>query len=40
MPNGGLLWAYAGGGGQGGRLIGSIGGHQALPGVLATASYP
>ena len=39
-PNGGLLWAYAGGGGQGGRLSGSIGGHQSLPGVLATASYP
>ncbi len=38
--NGGLLWAYAGGGGQGGQLSGSIGGHQSLPGVLSTASYP
>ena len=40
MPNGGLLWAYAGSMSYMGRLNGSIGGHQALPGVLATASYP
>lgn len=39
-PNGGTLWAYAGGTFAGARLSGSIGGHQALPGVLSTASYP
>jgi hypothetical protein len=39
-PNGGLLWAYAGGTFVGARVSGSIGGHQALPGVLSTASYP
>lgn len=39
-PNGGILWAYAGGTFAEARLSGSIGGHQALPGVLSTASYP
>jgi hypothetical protein len=37
--NGGVLWAYAGGT-YTSRLSGIIGGHQMLPGVLATASYP
>jgi hypothetical protein len=36
---GGILWAFAGGTYQG-RLIGIIGGHQLLPGVVATATYP
>jgi len=39
-PNGGILWAYTGGTFSGARLAGIIGGHQALPGVLSTASYP
>ena len=34
-----VLWAYAGGTYLG-RLSGGIGGHLALPGVLATATYP
>jgi hypothetical protein len=38
-PNGGALWAYAGGFYLG-RLSGIIGGHQSLPGVLSTATYP
>lgn len=38
-PTGGVLWAFAGGE-YAARLSGSIGGHQALPGVLATATYP
>lgn len=37
--SGGILWAYAGGT-YPGRLSGVIGGQQALPGVLATATYP
>ncbi len=37
--NGGMLWVYAGGT-YSGRLSGIIGGHQALPGVLSTATYP
>lgn len=35
----GILWAYAGGT-YPGRLSGVIGGQQALPGVLSTATYP
>lgn len=38
-PAGGILWAFAGGE-YATRLSGTIGGHQALPGVLATATYP
>jgi Putative zinc-finger len=38
-PKSGILWAYAGGTYQG-RLSGDIGGHQSLPGVLSTATYP
>ncbi len=35
---GGILWAYAGGI-YTGRLSGTIGGHQMMPGVIATAMY-
>ncbi|HEU5439767.1 MAG TPA: hypothetical protein VFU88_10795, partial [Ktedonobacterales bacterium] len=37
--NGGVLWAFTGGAYLG-WFSGSIGGHQALPGVLSTATYP
>jgi hypothetical protein len=38
-PNGGILWAHAGGTFLA-RLAGIIGGHQTLPGALSTANYP